>query len=370
MRKKGENISDDFKTYKSCCKKWIKEYVKMKNENSKIFKDRSYWIEVFVWTFWISIISFLDIPWYFISLILFISGVMIFILKSRDNQDNSYIEQKIKSKVKKALKSEDSLQIYKFLDEEILSVMRSQIPLRIYKYYSLREDEKENLRKIDTVKKNSIWSSVYSAFNDPFEYQYMYLTKDNLKKIGIPSEGKQLWDSLMEEIRKRVTTICFTENPNSMSMWAHYANEHKGFCIEYEVMDTSNLYPVVYTEKRIQTFSLFIELIYNLFCGEAKVEDKVVIFRYIMLLGAFKDKSWEQEKEIRAIFLNTKVDLNAKGKVFECNQIGVRPVKIYIGVKCNDANRELLISMAKDINIEYKNCMLSNEEKFSVLENM
>ena len=86
-----------------------------------------------------------------------------------------------------------------------------------------------------------------------------------------------------------------------------------------------------------------------------------------MLLSAFKDKSWESEREIRAIFINSKDDMNPTGKLYSCKDIGVAPSKIYIGTKCTDENRKLLINIAKVLAIEYEVCEVSSGTSFSVV---
>lgn len=45
----------------------------------------------------------------------------------------------------------------------------------------------------------------------------------------------QEYVDLQKETVERFRVSCFTESPYSMLMWAHYANNHEGFCIEYEI---------------------------------------------------------------------------------------------------------------------------------------
>ena len=87
------------------------------------------------------------------------------------------------------------------------------------------------------------------------------LARKKLGEIGFPPNTMQkalnLWETLIGAIRERITIVCFTQNPNDMPMWAHYANEHKGFCVEYEIDDPSKLYPVFYTDKRLPAQAAF-----------------------------------------------------------------------------------------------------------------
>ena len=90
------------------------------------------------------------------------------------------------------------------------------------------------------------------------------MTEEDLSKLGAPVETKQIWETVISAISEHITTICFTQNPNDMPMWAHYANEHQGFCVEYEIINNSNFYPVIYVDNRLKSISLFIELFYAL----------------------------------------------------------------------------------------------------------
>lgn len=155
---------------------------------------------------------------------------------------------------------------------------------------------------------------------------YVFLTEEDLSQLGAPIEAKQILETVISAISEHITTICFTQNPNNMPMWAHYANEHQGFCVEYEIINDYNFYPVIYVDNRLKFISLFIELFYALLDEKATNEDKHIVLRYIMFLNSFKDSSWKSENEIRAVFLNTKQELNANGKLYTFDEIGIRKI--------------------------------------------
>lgn len=83
--------------------------------------------------------------------------------------------------------------------------------------------------------------------------------------IVLQSHGEKLstsWKTILrnglndsiEEIKDTIRVVCLSESYNSMLMWSHYAQNHKGFCIEYSFEETDviykHLYPVVYTKNR------------------------------------------------------------------------------------------------------------------------
>ena len=344
----------------------------MKNKLFAPFRDLTYWIDLFAMYFMSSITTLLGVPWYTSAIFALITIVIItvIILKWKNSKnENDILGKKMQAIIKKAKKSGDVSLIYDALENDLLPAIRNELPHKIYKYYQLSDDNKRNELRLTSVKNNKIWASTCFEFNDPFECQYLYLNEDDLLQMGIPNpeNAKKIWDSIMGQIRQRITTICFTQNPNDMPMWAHYANEHKGFCVEYEVKNYKNLYPVFYSENRMKAQTLFIDLIYSFFNKEAKGENLSTLFKYIILTSAFKDKSWESEHEIRAIFMNSLNDMTPTGKLFDCKTIGIHPTKIYIGAKCRSDHIEELVEIANELNITYEKCMLSCDENYRVI---
>ena len=337
----------------------------------KPFKDTSYWIDVCGMYAVSAIMVLLDVPWYLMVIYAVIAAIITVLLlaKANDNRAINGLDKKMRAARKAMRKDGSASHIYKALEKELLPVARSYFPNKIYKYYQLGNDKDKDKQRIDTIRAQAVWASIYSEFNDPFECQFMYLTEEDLVGMGFPAESKKIWDSVMEQIRQRITTVCFTQNPNSMPMWAHYANEHKGFCVEYEIFDSSNLYPVFYAKNRIKAQGLFVELIYSLFCKDAKIEDRATALKYIMMMSAFKDESWEYEKEIRAILMNSKDDMKPKGRLCSCKELGIRPTRIFIGAKCSEDKSIELVELAQDLGIEYEKCKVLAGDTCSVISN-
>jgi len=44
-------------------------------------------------------------------------------------------------------------------------------------------------------------------------------------------------------------------------MWAHYANNHKGFCVEYRITNPKHLYPISYEAERVAIASSITKMI-------------------------------------------------------------------------------------------------------------
>ena len=324
--------------------------------------DLGFWIDLSCFFAIATVLIYLNLSWQVTLVYFVISGVVVLVIswkKKREVRAINKLEKEYRQILKEAKKQGEITVAYRAIEDKLLPALRKELPKKIYKYYYLGGNGNSDKKRLDTLKNDSIWASIPSLFNDPFEGRFMYIEDDEWSVLGFPSGAENLWDLVMGQIREHITTICFTQNPNDMPMWAHYANEHKGFCVEYEILNTEHLYPVLYAENRLNAQALFVELIYWLFCTESAQNNVRVLFKHIMLLSTFKDKSWESEKEIRAVFLNTKDEIGNRGKNYSCREIGVRATKIYIGVQCNEENTSCLIDIANDIGIEYELCQLS-----------
>ena len=125
---------------------------------------------------------------------------------------------KLERKVRHTAHKGNSVDIYRMVDEELLPEARRKMPEQIYKYYPLGDDSDKNKMKISTIMNNKIWASTYLGFNDQFECQYMFLREEDLVEMGFPAESHGVWNDMMQDLRGRITTICFTQNPNNMPM--------------------------------------------------------------------------------------------------------------------------------------------------------
>ena len=281
--------------------------------------------------------------------------------------DDYAMKKQSKKAIQLAKKKGDSIIIYSLLQKTILPSLRRTIPQRVYKYFPLDINEYIDKRNIETIMNNKIWSSTCKGFNDPFEGQYMFLSPSDFKDMGLPEQAAKTWESVIDVVMKYVTTICFTQNPNNMPMWAHYANNHHGFCVEYEIIRTDHFYPVIYIDKRLKTKNLFLDLIYYLLRENSTPEEKALVLKHVMILSTFKHRDWEYEKEIRAVFMNSIEQVPNNGRLLNCDEIGIKPLKIFSGVNCSEQNQTSLQKIAENIGIFYQKCSITSHESFNVV---
>jgi len=200
-----------------------------------------------------------------------------------------------------------------------------------YKYRANLFDKEDGFRR-DTkfLLNNELFASPFRDQNDPFEasvdlpseYKHDWVTpiKQDIYTIGIYSLSKQKTDE---------------EFPSNELLWAHYANSHKGFCIEYDLdllkdnrrseFDIRNLINIKYVKERP-----VVEENDELFARETKV------------FGT-KSQSWKYENEVRLVFKTNGVKKIAKGAI----------KGIYFGLNMGLEERNSIIKGLKDNDITF-----------------
>lgn len=236
----------------------------------------------------------------------------------------------------------------------------SALPKYIYKYYSLNDNLELNKSKLECLNDGKIYVSGRSDFNDPYDDKgYMY-RKDIVENCAIQLGMRWILTDIYPDF-KRIT--CFTQSgTNNMSMWAHYANNHKGYCIEYAKENNFGLYsmllPVEYVKQKIDLTDMIcsrLEMVRNQ--GDSKLLEDALEWCSIFL-SCIKHESWKSERELR----------------FCCPKdypvmpyFKAIPDKIYIGSKCLKKNEDKLIQIGKNFNISVYKMELDVQESEYIL---
>ena len=150
-------------------------------------------------------------------------------------------------------------------------------------------------------------------------------------------------DSKLAEKMKNLFLVgCLCTSYKNRLMWSHYADSHKGFCIEYdfskpedEVLSKLPL-PVFYSENR--------PLVPWKAAIDNSVENMEEAYAEIMMGLLTKDKEWEYENEWR-ILIGATEDSEFKMPRVSC---------IYLGASIEKENRDKVIAIAKERNIPVK----------------
>ena len=92
----------------------------------------------------------------------------------------------------------------------------------------------------DDIKNSRIKIATINKLNDPFEFYV------NFTSLGEPLEEEYL-DRVKDHYDKILGFLCFSEWLENPVQWAHYADNHNGICLEFEV-PLKNLVKVEYRE--------------------------------------------------------------------------------------------------------------------------
>ena len=114
------------------------------------------------------------------------------------------------------------------------------------------------------------------------------------RKIESYSSNKldDICNDFIENRQKTTAVLCFTDSPFNMLMWSHYADSHKGICLEFNT-DKNDAVPNIF-EKLYR-----VEYTKNYPKINFVTEEKSEFYRKVY---ATKYHDWRYEHEYRAIY--------------------------------------------------------------------
>ncbi|MGL4571843.1 MAG: DUF2971 domain-containing protein [Clostridium sp.] len=255
--------------------------------------------------------------------------------------------------------------LIKYLDdgtwacEDMMKIINDNKPKSLFKYKSVNKKNISYIVKM--IEENELWVSNPREFNDPydcyleFDYEKVLLAK-SLEMFGdkINLQDKSKIDELVDKVRNayektfedevnKTALACLCEENNNVLMWSHYADNHKGICIEYEFDEIDKLgevYPVIYTEN-----------ISDLTKDMINSNPYGILKRFMT-----KYKAWEYEKEWRIIYKNN--DPSTIGGNSEFAKIK----SIYLGCKIEDENKKAIIRLAKSKGVKIYQCSMRSDK--------
>lgn len=228
---------------------------------------------------------------------------------------------------------------------------------KLYKFrggIEIKEGNRTVNWDLENLKEDKLRMTTPTNFNDPFDCIMSMIDEETLKDDYL-KDYKELYcflsknfisDKLQyihnEYITKYMTFIksmqicCFSSDRDSILMWSHYANQHQGFCIEYNIEEMINrtvpIRPVKYC-NHMPTLK-FSDLNFN-----------------DALLSKYSD--WKYEKEWRVIFPKEETNQYIK-RLF--------PSAVYIGCK---ASEKLISNLLLICNSKKIPCYKGEQDYFS-----
>lgn len=297
------------------------------------------------------------------SILVLIYVIVIRILKSFD----SYYKEI--NKIKKMELTYDKINNY---FEKVLPEKRKTFPKKIYKYVQLKSLSadfsnelnnyyySENEKRFNTLKEKTVWLSNIPSLNDPYEgYRYEYSDMflcglgvlDSKTSKEYCNQRSKSFQKMCEHSKKSIYTSCFSKTYNNMPMWAHYSSNFEGYCIEYEIVDPSKLYDVMYINGVLEVGMSLEKLLDELIFDSINIQQFYdVVDKLVLYIHSAKSKQWEYEEEIRIIEKNIQETKNGYNKKIE--DLGLKVTKVLIGLKCSKENEERLRCICNDLEIE------------------
>lgn len=245
---------------------------------------------------------------------------------------------------------------------EAKDVRLSTIPDKLIKFIWLDGSATDD-KKFLSLKRNEIWFAQKDFLNDPYEYKGMLLDRQKMSEAGYPIDIIDYYQTLFDFSAYGITCLS-SNNIDYLPMWAYYTNNHKGFCVEYEVIKKDCIHEVLYEPERIKVASLIFQsreaIKKAIISGQREQAD---FYSTIFLQNLFiKAKSWEHEKEYRIVYpLNNSVGMNVL-----VSKLGMRISRIVAGINCseNDVVRLNEISNELGLGNVYKSRVHS--EKYTI----
>ena len=231
---------------------------------------------------------------------------------------------------------------------EMGKLMEQYRPKKLYRYMRFDDYWKKN------VFEGQLYLAESSNVNDPFDC-LVYIDREIYKKYMFenvcklfPLMDRQILKETVREtiddeideqicnIKKKIRIACFTESNVSPLMWSHYAESHKGFCVEYDLTKlpegyTHCLLPVIYSNQRYNATDAFITNNKNL----------------VMNPYYFKSLHWRYEKEWRMVITE---DLVTDGEYYADFSTGISG--IYIGIESMKNHKEKVEEIIKQYSIK------------------
>jgi len=241
------------------------------------------------------------------------------------------------------------------LYNKILPEERKSMPNRIYKFIRLCDDKSENKKRFSTLENNQIWFSRVDNLNDPYEgCNCCYWDEFPDQEIDFfwgASNLRKQWNEYIQK-RKLSLGICsFSKRHSLMPLWAHYANNHKGFCCEYEVIDKSKLFEVQYIACKFDVSKDINKLVKDYDENKITAEQyNAALYDIHKYTCIFKSLDWKDEQEIRSILYLE--DNDTVGERTSIDSIGLKLKSIIIGRNCSDENVIELKRIAAILGVE------------------
>ena len=186
-----------------------------------------------------------------------------------------------------------------------------------------------------------------SSLNQMLDYVKIHVNEAKCGKCKAP-DWQEIFVNLNtvvtdceRDLRNSDSYACFSESIDSMTMWVHYADYHKGFALSYDMRrlvqtkpNGLRIFPVIYSAVRYESTSLL---------GWSTAQKIGIPMVHIDQLdkvksALYKSLDWEYEREWRLI---NSIDCDSPHPSIE-----YPPTGIYYGSRISEINKKILHNIA------------------------
>ncbi len=169
-------------------------------------------------------------------------------------------------------------------------------------------------------------------YSDEHLLKMTQIIKDFLIK-----NSNELVSRFSGSMRKGMKICSFSTNHTSPAMWAHYSENHRGYCLEYsfENLTTDDirrriLHPVIYSDNQFDASKYFLS---------ASEEERSLNNFFGILAALYKSSDWSYEKEWRFVLPMGESFLDQDYKM-------PTPCAIYLGSKMTNEEKQKVARIA------------------------
>ncbi|MFG6372856.1 MAG: DUF2971 domain-containing protein [Oscillospiraceae bacterium] len=212
--------------------------------------------------------------------------------------------------------------------------------------------------KMQLIQNKGTYSDYVKGFGVDIDADEIELTEKAYEQIHPENKEaieqvRELFNSLEQKLNESLYTLfkvcCLCTSNKNKLMWSHYADSHRGICIEYDFSDISadavQPMPVFYTNKRPK-------LPWRAAIAPTPENQSEAIIHFMKALLT-KDELWSYENEWRLIVQSS----------IEVSDLNAPPIKcIYIGALCSEENKEAIKVAAKKLNVPVKQMKVDRGE--------
>ena len=146
--------------------------------------------------------------------------------------------------------------------------------------------------------------------------------KQGIKTFGITTLLDEMTKSFNKIMDTKYGVFSLAKRSDNMALWAKYADNHKGYCLEFsDLSEFSNVYEVIYSNKVPLSLSL-------------KIDPSEADFLYT------KSKEWSNEEEARILSKPPGIQVLPKNSFRG----------IILGEHCDEKNEKAVVTWVKECN--------------------